>query len=89
MAAPGAIPDLMVEAHSHGVRTPWLRAGTCSNAAAPRSDAVEEAVVVMEDDETFDAVVAASLIAKAKCNSTPHLDGSTLRGGRSLRRAAA
>ena len=35
--------------------TPWRRAGACWNAVATALDAVEEAVVVMEDDETFDA----------------------------------
>jgi len=44
----------MVEAHLHGVRNA-LAAGWQVLQHATALDAVEEAVVVMEDDETFDA----------------------------------
>jgi len=51
-------------------------------------DAVEEAIVILEDDETFRCWGAvAFLIAKAKCKMDALLmDGSTLRaGGRRMR----
>ncbi|MGO9648622.1 MAG: isoaspartyl peptidase/L-asparaginase, partial [Terriglobales bacterium] len=50
-----AIPDDMVEAHLAGVRNAMAAGWRVLSAGGDALDAVEEAVVVMEDDETFDA----------------------------------
>lgn len=77
-----AIPDDMVEAHIQGVtnamRKGWsvLQRGGCS------LDAVEEAVVVLEDDETFDAGRGSFLNRDGKVQLDAFImDGATLRGG--------
>ena len=49
------MPDDMVEAHLHGVRHALDAGWRVLTAGGSAVDAVEEAVVVMEDDETFDA----------------------------------
>ena len=77
-----AIPDDMVEAHLNGARNAaaagW-RVLECGGAAL---DAVEEAVVVMEDDETFDAGRGSFLNRDGKVQLDAFImDGSTLRGG--------
>jgi beta-aspartyl-peptidase (threonine type) len=77
-----AIPEDMVEGHLHGVRNAieagWrvLRGGGCA------LDAVEEAVVVMEDDETFDAGRGSFLNHDGKVQlDALIMDGATLRAG--------
>jgi len=77
-----AMPDDMVEAHLHGVRNAlaagWrvLSRGGCS------LDAVEEAVVVLEDDETFDAGRGSFLNRDGKVQlDALIMDGATLRAG--------
>jgi len=77
-----AIPDDMVEAHIQGVtnamRKGWsvLKRGGCA------LDAVEEAVVVLEDDETFDAGRGSFLNRDGKVQLDAFImDGATLRGG--------
>jgi len=62
----------MVEAHLNGVRNA-MAAGweTCSNAAAPRSMRRKKLWSSWKTTRLLMPVVAASLIAKAKCNSTP------------------
>jgi beta-aspartyl-peptidase (threonine type) len=50
-----AIPDDAVEAHRRGVRAALLAGYSLLERGATAVDAVEAAVVVMEDDETFDA----------------------------------
>jgi beta-aspartyl-peptidase (threonine type) len=50
-----AIPDDMVEAHLKGVRDAVERGWQVLSAGGSSLDAVEEAVVILEDDETFDA----------------------------------
>ena len=50
-----AMPDDMVEAHLRGVRNALAAGWRVLNAGGAALDAIEEAVVVMEDDETFDA----------------------------------
>ncbi|MFY9561642.1 MAG: isoaspartyl peptidase/L-asparaginase [Terriglobales bacterium] len=77
-----AIPDDMVEAHLNGVRNAaaagWrvLERGGCS------LDAVEEAVVVMEDDETFDAGRGSFLNREGRVQlDALIMDGGTLRAG--------
>ena len=50
-----AIPDDMVEAHLNGVRNAMNAGWRVLNRGGSALDAVEEAIVIMEDDETFDA----------------------------------
>ena len=50
-----AIPDDMVEAHLTGVRNALAAAWQILRRGGSALDSVEEAVSVMEDDETFDA----------------------------------
>ena len=77
-----AIPDDMVDAHVNGVRhalaAGWqvlARGGTALNA-------VEEAVAVMEDDETFDAGRGSFLNSDGKVQlDALIMDGATLRAG--------
>ena len=77
-----AIPDDVVEAHLRGVRNA-LAAGwqaLCKSGSA--LDAVEEAIVVLEDDETFDAGRGSFLNRDGKVQLDAFLmEGSTLRGG--------
>jgi isoaspartyl peptidase/L-asparaginase-like protein (Ntn-hydrolase superfamily) len=49
------MPDGMVEAHLHGVRNALAAGWSVLERGGAALDAVEEAVVIMEDDETFDA----------------------------------
>ena len=49
------MPDDMVEAHLHGVRNALAAGWQVLQRGGPALDAIEEAVVIMEDDETFDA----------------------------------
>ena len=76
------IPDDMVDAHLNGVRnasaTGWRVLGRGGSAL----DAVEEAVVVLEDDETFDAGRGSFLNRDGKVQLDAFImDGATLRGG--------
>jgi len=50
-----AIPDDMVEAHLRGVRAAAAAGWRALERGASSLDAVEAAIVVMEDDDTFDA----------------------------------
>jgi L-asparaginase / beta-aspartyl-peptidase len=82
-----AMPDDMVEAHIRGV-TNALAAGWRvlqdgnSGRGGPALDAVEEAVVIMEDDETFDAGRGSFLNRDGKVQlDALIMDGSTLRAG--------
>src|ERR1700690_131556 len=49
------MPDDMVEAHLRGVRNALAVGWHVLEGGGSALDAIEEAVVVMEDDETFDA----------------------------------
>jgi len=77
-----AIPDEMVEAHvkgvTHAIETGWKilhRGGTAL-------DAVEESIVIMEDDETFDAGRGSFLTRDGRVQMDALLmDGATLRAG--------
>ena len=77
-----AIPDEVVEEHRRGVRNA-LRAGwevLASGGSALK--AVEEAVVVMEDDEAFDAGRGSFLTADGRVQMDALImDGATLRAG--------
>jgi L-asparaginase / beta-aspartyl-peptidase len=79
-----AMPDDMVDAHLRGV-TNALAAGwrvLNSDRGGTALDAVEEAVVIMEDDETFDAGRGSFLNRDGKVQlDALIMDGATLRAG--------
>ena len=77
-----AIPDDMVEAHLNGVRNASTAGWRALERGGSALDAVEEAVVVMEDDETFDAGRGSFLNRDGKVQLDAFImDGATLRGG--------
>ena len=77
-----AIPDDMVESHLNGVRNAMAAGWRVLERGGPALDAVEEAVVVMEDDETFDAGRGSFLNREGKVQlDALIMDGSTLRAG--------
>src|SRR6266436_1529119 len=72
----------MVEAHINGVRNALAAGWRVLEGGGTALDAVEEAVVVMEDDETFDAGRGSFLNRDGKVQLDAFImDGSTLRGG--------
>src|SRR5712691_9779260 len=72
----------MVEAHLNGVRNALAAGWNVLECHGPALDAVEEAVVVMEDDETFDAGRGSFLNRDGKVQlDALIMDGSTLRAG--------
>jgi beta-aspartyl-peptidase (threonine type) len=77
-----AIPDDMVEAHLKGVRNAMAAGWRVLERGGPALDAVEEAVVIMEDDETFDAGRGSFLNRDGKVQlDALIMDGGTLRAG--------
>ena len=77
-----AIPDNMVEAHIQGVRNAVAAGWRALEKGGSSLDAVEEAVVVLEDDETFDAGRGSFLNREGKVQLDAFImEGSTLRGG--------
>jgi beta-aspartyl-peptidase (threonine type) len=77
-----AMPDDMVEAHIHGVRNALAAGWSVLERGGSSLDAVEEAVVIMEDDETFDAGRGSFLNREGKVQlDALIMDGSTLRAG--------
>ncbi|MBZ5719575.1 MAG: isoaspartyl peptidase/L-asparaginase [Acidobacteriia bacterium] len=77
-----AIPDDMVEAHLNGVRNALAAGWRALNRGGSALDAVEEAVVVMENDETFDAGRGSFLNHDGKVQMDALImDGATLRAG--------
>jgi beta-aspartyl-peptidase (threonine type) len=77
-----AIPDDMVEAHLNGVRNAMAAGWRVLNRGGTALDAVEEAVVIMEDDETFDAGRGSFLNREGKVQlDALIMDGATLRAG--------
>ena len=77
-----AIPDDMVEAHLNGVRNAAVAGWRVLERGGSALDAVEEAVVVMEDDETFDAGRGSFLNRDGKVQLDAFImDGATLSGG--------
>ncbi len=77
-----AIPDDMVEAHLNGVRNAISAGWQILHRGGSALDAVEEAVVIMEDDETFDAGRGSFLNRDGKVQlDALIMDGSTLRTG--------
>ena len=77
-----AIPDDMVEAHLNGVRNAATIGWHVLERGGSALDAVEESVVAMEDDETFDAGRGSFLNRDRKVQLDAFImDGATLRGG--------
>jgi beta-aspartyl-peptidase (threonine type) len=77
-----AIPDDMVEAHIRGVRNALAAGWRVLESGGSALDAVEEAVVIMEDDETFDAGRGSFLNRDGKVQlDALIMDGATLRAG--------
>ena len=77
-----AIPDDMVGAHLNGVRNAIAAGWSALSRGGSALDAVEEAVVIMEDDETFDAGRGSFLNRDGKVQLDAFImDGATLRGG--------
>jgi len=77
-----AMPDDVVEDHRRGVLKALNSAWEVLAAGGTALKAVEEAVVVMEDDETFDAGLGSFLTADGKVQMDALImDGATLRAG--------
>ncbi len=76
------MPDEMVEAHLLGVRNAVAAGWRGLERGGAALDAVEEAVVIMEDDETFDAGQGSFLNRDGKVQlDALIMDGATLRAG--------
>src|ERR1700682_6151765 len=72
----------MVEAHLNGVRNAMAAGWRVLERGGTALDAVEEAVVIMEDDETFDAGRGSFLNRDGKVQlDALIMDGATLRAG--------
>jgi L-asparaginase / beta-aspartyl-peptidase len=77
-----AMPDDMVEGHIRGVTNALGAGWRVLERGGPALDAIEEAVVIMEDDETFDAGRGSFLNREGKVQlDALIMDGSTLRAG--------
>jgi beta-aspartyl-peptidase (threonine type) len=77
-----AIPDDMVAAHLHGVRNAIAAGWRVLESGGTALDAVEQAVVFMEDDEAFDAGRGSFLNREGKVQlDALIMDGATLRAG--------
>jgi L-asparaginase / beta-aspartyl-peptidase len=77
-----AIPDDMLKAHLNGVRNAATIGWHVLESGGSALDAVEEAVVALEDDETFDAGRGSFLNRDGKVQLDAFImDGATLRGG--------
>ncbi len=76
------MPDDMLHAHINGVRHALAAGWRVLERGGPSVDAVEEAVVIMEDDETFDAGRGSFLNRDGKVQlDALIMDGATLRAG--------
>jgi len=76
------MPDDMVEAHIRGVNHALAAGWRVLAGGGSALDAVEEAVVIMEDDETFDAGRGSFLNRDGRVQlDALIMDGSTLRAG--------
>jgi beta-aspartyl-peptidase (threonine type) len=77
-----AIPDDMVEAHLNGTRQAVAAGWQVLEKGGSALDAAEESVVVMEDDEAFDAGRGSFLNREGKVQlDALIMDGATLRAG--------
>jgi L-asparaginase / beta-aspartyl-peptidase len=76
------MPDNMLDAHIHGVTNALAAGWRVLEHGGSALDAVEEAVVIMEDDETFDAGRGSFLNRDGKVQlDALIMDGATLRTG--------
>ncbi len=76
------MPDDMVEAHINGIRNTLAAGWRVLERGGTALDAVEESVVIMEDDETFDAGRGSFLNRDGKVQlDALIMDGGTLRAG--------
>ena len=76
------MPDDMVEAHLLGVRHALAAGWRVLERGGTALDAAEEAVVIMEDDETFDAGLGSFLNRDGRVQMDALImDGGTLRAG--------
>ena len=76
------MPDDMVDAHIRGVNNALTAGWRVLERGGSALDAVEEAVVIMEDDETFDAGRGSFLNRDGKVQlDALIMDGATLRAG--------
>jgi beta-aspartyl-peptidase (threonine type) len=76
------MPDDMVEAHINGVRNALAAGWSALESGGAALDAIEEAVVIMEDDETFDAGRGSFLNRDGRVQlDALIMDGATLRAG--------
>jgi L-asparaginase / beta-aspartyl-peptidase len=76
------MPDDMVEAHLRGVRNAISAGWSVLGRGGAALDAVEAAVVIMEDDDTFDAGRGSFLNREGKVQlDALIMDGATLRAG--------
>jgi len=77
-----AMPDDMVDVHLHGVRNALSTGWRVLDRGGTALDAVEAAVIIMEDDETFDAGRGSFLNRDGKVQlDALIMDGATLRAG--------
>jgi len=77
-----AIPDDMAQAHIHGVRHALSAGWEVLERGGTAIDAVEAAIVVMEDDEAFDAGRGSFLTSDGRVQlDALMMDGATLRAG--------
>jgi beta-aspartyl-peptidase (threonine type) len=77
-----AIPDDMVEAHLNGVRNAVAAGWSVLEKDGSALDAVEEVVVIMEDDEAFDAGRGSFLNREGRVQlDSLIMDGASLRAG--------
>jgi beta-aspartyl-peptidase (threonine type) len=77
-----AMPDDMVDAHLQGVQNALAAGWRVLERGGAALDAVEEAIVVMEDDETFDAGRGSFLNRDGRVQlDALIMDGATLRAG--------
>ncbi len=77
-----AIPDDMVEAHLNGVRRALAEGWHVLERGGTALDAVETAIVIMEEDETFDAGRGSFLTRDGHVQlDALMMDGATLRAG--------
>ena len=76
------MPDDMVDAHINGVRNAMAAGWKVLSRGGRALDAIEEAVVVMEDDDTFDAGRGSFLNRDGRVQlDALIMDGETLRAG--------
>jgi len=77
-----AIPDDMIDAHLNGVRNATTAGWQVLDKGGSALDAIEAAVAVLEDDETFDAGRGAFLNRDGRVElDALMMDGRTLRAG--------